>query len=288
MTLKGRAREREQLDLLVRELREGLSGVVLLRGDAGIGKTVLLEHAVTEAASTGAAGGGRGGGVGFPVRRAAPAARPFAGRAQGPRRAPGGSAHGAAGGLRTGRRPAPDAFLVGHATLTLLAETAKQRPVLALVDDAQWLDEESLRVLAFVGRRVHAEGVGLLFAARTGFDVPAGLPAAVDVTGLEEHFALELLREAVPGQLDARVAARIVAATAGNPPAPTDLGLELSADQLSGGLALPEPLPVGSRLEAHYLQRVRGVGQALLAALLYGLSALVTKRITGVRPHLIA
>jgi hypothetical protein len=117
-------------------------------------------------------------------------------------------------GLASG--PAPDRFVLGLAVLSLLAENSAQRPLICLVDDAQWLDEASSQVLGFVGRRLLAEPVGLLLAVReaVGERLFPGLPA-LSLEGLTDQDARALLTAAVPGQLDSRVGDRIVAETGG-------------------------------------------------------------------------
>ncbi|WP_432991782.1 AAA family ATPase [Dactylosporangium sp. CA-233914] len=259
--LLGRDTERASLDALIGHIRAGMSQVIVLRGEAGIGKTALLDAAVEAAADVQVL---RVAGV------EAEAEFPFAAlhrllvahlKDLGGLPATQRDALSVAFGLADGATP--DRFLVSLAVLSLLAGVADRGPVLCCVDDTQWLDRESLNVLAFVARRVHAEGIGLVFTVRTGTDdvaVLEGLPV-LKVAGLREQDALELLRSVVSGSLDPKVAGQIVAATRGNPLAITDLSSSLTGNQLAGALLLPEPLPVGNRLEAHYLQQVRRLPQ---------------------------
>ena len=157
---------------------------------------------------------------------------------------------------------APDRFVLGLAVLSLLAENAAARPLVCLVDDAQWLDEASSQVLGFVGRRLLAEPVGLLFAVReaAGERLFPGLPA-LTVEGLTDEDARALLTAAIPGHLDERVCDRIVAETGGNPLGLLELASGMSEAELAGGFAgLPEaslPGHLQGRLRDHYLRRVR-------------------------------
>ncbi|WP_328603397.1 AAA family ATPase [Amycolatopsis sp. NBC_00345] len=154
------------------------------------------------------------------------------------------------------RTTPPDRFLVGLSSLGLLTGRTDDRPLLCLVDDAHWLDEESAAALAFVARRLYADSVAMVFAARDQVDRVdhlAGLPE-LTVAGLGTDAAGRLLKSVVPGVLDPAVRLRIVASTGGNPLALIEAARELRGDQLSGEAPLPEPVPLGRALEQLYLQ----------------------------------
>ncbi|MEV4403442.1 AAA family ATPase [Actinoplanes sp. NPDC049598] len=250
MRLFGREAEGAVLDRLVAGRRERRSAALVLRGEAGVGKTSLLRRA-QRADGRALWVSGVEAEADFPYAALHRLLVPMlGGRDRLPERQR--VALEVACGLSDGA-PA-DLYLVSLATLTLLA----REPRLCIVDDAQWVDSESLRALAFVGRRLHAEGVVLLFGLRAepgDADPLPGLPVR-RIGGLEPEAAVALLGEVVDGAVNPALAARIVAVTGGNPLALTDLGRELTADHWDGTTPLPEPMPIGSRPESHYSQRI--------------------------------
>ena len=240
-------------------VRDGLSGVLVLRGEAGAGKTALLDWAAEQAGDmqvARVAGAEAEMDMGFAGLHQLLV--PFLGGLEG-LPAPQRQALGSAFGLVAG--PPPDRFLVGMAALTVLTDAAAARPVLCLIDDAQWLNQVSIEVLGFVARRLYADRVGMVFAAREGEGRPvvlAGLPE-LTVGGLPEEAAHELLATSAGAQVDRRVGWRIAADTAGNPLALVELAAELTAAELSGAQPLDWPLRFGGRLEVLYRSRVRAL-----------------------------
>ena len=164
-------------------------------------------------------------------------------------------------GLSAG--PAPDRFLVGLATLTLLAEVTEQQPLVCIVDDAQWLDHASAQILGFVARRLFAERVAVVCAARTGSgeDALADLPE-LPIGGLGDSDARALLLDNLYGPVDAAVCDQIVAESRGNPLALLELPRGLSAAELAGGFGLPAAGDVHGQLAEHYLRRVTALPAA--------------------------
>jgi DNA-binding CsgD family transcriptional regulator len=155
----------------------------------------------------------------------------------------------AAFGLSAG--PAPDRFLVGLAVVSLLSETARQRPLVCVVDDQQWLDQASAQALGFAARRLAADPVGLVFAARVPGEDVAGLPELV-VVGLAEDDARGLLGSVLTGPMDARVRDQIIADTNGNPLALLELPRGLTPAQLAGGFGLSSAVPLAGRIEESF------------------------------------
>jgi hypothetical protein len=255
---RGRARERQALDGLLGRIRGGESAVLVIRGEAGIGKTALMHYCARQASGCRLAQiAGVESEMELPFAALHQLCAPLlGGLAALPE--PQQRALRVAFGLAA--EPAPDRFVLGLAVLSLLAENAAERPLVCLVDDAQWLDEASSQVLGFVGRRLLAESVLLLFAVRKAASeqVLPDLPT-LTVEGLTAEDARALLTAAVPGHLDERVRERIVAETRGNPLGLLELTAGMSEAELAGGFAGPPAAGLPSPLQDHYLQRVRAL-----------------------------
>ena len=256
LMLLGRRDECAVLDGLLAAARAGRSGALVLRGEPGIGKTALLEYAI-------------GSGSDLTVVRAvgmeSEKELAFAAlhqlctpmldrldRLPGPQR----DALAITFGLSSGS--APDRFLVGLAVLTLLSDAAEQRPLLCVVDDAQWLDRASGQILGFVARRLLAESVVVLFGTRARSEDLRGLRELV-VGGLVNGDARRLLRSVLKWPLDERVSEQLVAETRGNPLALLELPHGLSPTELAGGFGLPGALSLEGRIEENFLRRLEAL-----------------------------
>jgi DNA-binding CsgD family transcriptional regulator/tetratricopeptide (TPR) repeat protein len=246
--LRGREQECIALDALVEDARAARSRVLVLRGEAGIGKSALLDHVEAQAARCRVA---RVAGVESEMEFAFAGLHhvctPMLDRIDllpGPQR----DALSTIFGLTAG--PPPDLFLVGLGVLGLLTATADDRPLVVLVDDAQWLDPSTAATLAFVARRLLAEPVALVFAVRESESAPRldGLPELA-VSGLADHDARALLDTATPRDLDERVRDRIVAEARGNPLALLELPRVAHPAELELGFGAPDAAAMASRLE---------------------------------------
>jgi DNA-binding CsgD family transcriptional regulator len=237
--------------------RRGESAVLVIRGEAGIGKTALLQHCARQAGNCRVVQiAGVESEFEMPFAGVHQLCRPLVGQLAA---VPGPQQHAlhVAFGLAAGN--APDPFFVGLAVLSLLAEAAAEQPLVCLVDDAQWLDAASSQVLAFVGRRLLAEAVVLVFAVRE-VDAERLFPAlpALTIEGLAMEVGRALLTTVVPGHMDERVRDRIVAESRGNPLALLELPRTMGRAELSGGFAVPTSAPSGDLLD-HYLRRIHAL-----------------------------
>uniref|UniRef100_UPI0013001DA3 AAA family ATPase n=1 Tax=Desertihabitans aurantiacus TaxID=2282477 RepID=UPI0013001DA3 len=253
--LLGRDAERRTIEQLLARARAGRSATLVVRGEAGIGKTALLEEARALAERSGSQ-------VASSTGVEAETQFAFAGLHQlcalfldrgAALPDPQADALAVAFGERSGS--APDPFMVGLAVLNLMAEVSEEQPLVCLVDDAQWLDQPSAQVLAFVARRLSAERVAMLFALRDSDEgdvrLLAGLPE-LRLGGLGEADARALLAAALPGPLDDGVRDLVVAEARGNPLALLELPLGVQPAQLGGGFGWPD---VPRRVEDSFRRR---------------------------------
>jgi DNA-binding CsgD family transcriptional regulator len=263
--LLGREREREALGRLLNAARDGDGGVLLVHGEPGVGKTALLEWTVEEGQQLRVLRTvGVEGEMELPFAALQQLCSPILDRSErlpDPQR----DSLGVAFGLSAGLTPNP--FLVGLAALRLLSEASDERPLLCVVDDAQWLDRASARALAFVARRLLAEKIAFVFAARELDDALAGLPE-LHVEPLGRRDARTLLESVLPAPLDDRVLDRIVLETHGNPLAVLELPRGLTPTQLAGGFGLPVAVPLSASIEESFTRRLARLPDAARRLLL--------------------
>ncbi len=253
--LHGRRGECEMLDRLVTDVRAGQSRVLVVRGEPGTGKTALLNY-LTQRAAGGRVARVTGAELEMELAFAGlhQLCAPFLDRLEqlpDPQRDALRTVFNMQGG------PVPDRFAIGMATLSLLSELARERPLVAVVDDAQWLDQASAQVLAFVARHLAAEPVAVIFAVRQPSGAPylAGLPE-LQLGGLADTDARALLESVLIGPLDERVRDQVIAEARGKPQALLELTRGRTPEELAGGFGLPGVLPVPGRIEEDYRRQL--------------------------------
>jgi DNA-binding CsgD family transcriptional regulator len=253
--LIGRASELEELQALIRSVTSGLSAALVLRGEAGVGKTALLEHV---ADST----------PGLAVRRLSglesEAHLDFAAihRLLVPYLAhvddlPPAQTQALRTAIGLSEATPANSFILGLSVLTILAKVTRDEPLLVIVDDAQWLDPESIEILGFVARRLHAENLGILFSVREPVAEPLleGIPG-LQIEGLSRDEAVDLLLSLAPDLMDRQVAERVAEKSRGNPLVIVEVSRELNTFHTPRGLLLDAPLPMSERLERHFRRQI--------------------------------
>src|SRR5258707_653683 len=252
MELIDRDAERDALDRLVAAVRAGESRALVVSGEAGVGKTALLDYLAGNASGCRLV---RTAGYQSEMKLAFAALHQLcAPLLEGLTRLPVPQRDALRIAFGLGPGPTPDRFLVGLAVLNLLSDAAEPQPLLCVVDDEQWLDRASAQVLGFVARRLVAESVGMVFAARVPSTDIAGL-SDLTVEGLPEADARALLDSALTGPLDTRVRDQILAETHGNPLALLELPRGLTPQELAGGFGLPSAMRLPGNVEESFRSR---------------------------------
>ncbi len=254
--LTDRRRERGALDRLVEDVRSGESRALVVSGEPGMGKTVLLDYLASQARECRVT---RIAGVQSEMELAYAGLHQLCGRMldhadaiPAPQR----NVLHTAFGLAVG--PPPEPFLIGLAVLSLLSEAARERPLICLIDDLQWLDQASAQAMGFTARRIAADPIGLVFGSRVPGSELAGLPE-LKVEGLRDDDARALLDSALAGPLDRQVRDLLVAETRGNPLALLELPRGLTPAELAGGFGLPGAESLTGRIESSFTRQLEGL-----------------------------